>query len=363
MNQMNQRERYIKCLKFEATDRVPNMEMGVWPETIARWHHEGLPWWVENMFQLSDYLRLDKSFNNDWLPINNTIHPAPPFRVVEDNPEWCIVENTIGLRYKQGKQNASIPQYLEFPVKEIADYERLLPLLDPCDPGRYPGNFDEILAHMTMRGEMRGIHFIALFGFPREIMGLENYCMAIYEQPELIERILDDRVHMAAKLYKRVLDAGQLDYVQIWEDMAYKSGPLVSPGFMESCMVERYKEICRVFREGGVKLIMMDCDGNIEKIMPIIKKAGIDGIYPCEIAAGSDPVALRKKYPGIALMGGVDKRVLALEGKQGAKNELERLRPLIKEGGFIPLIDHFIPPDISYETFLYYIQEKSELLN
>jgi len=167
---------------------------------------------------------------------------------------------------------------------------------------------------------------------------------------------------MASALYKRILAGRQLDFVQIWEDMAYKSGPLVSPGFMESCMVERYKEICRIFREGGVKLIMMDCDGNIEKIMPIIQKAGIDGIYPCEIAAGSDPVKLRKKYPNIALMGGVDKRVLAFEGKEGAKNELRRLQPLIKEGGFIPFIDHFIPPDISYETFLYYIQLKSELM-
>ena len=359
---MNQRERYIKCLKFETTDRIPNMEMGLWPETITRWHHEGLPLWVENMFQLSDYCKLDKSFNNDWLPINNDIHPGQPFRIVEDKPEWHIVENAIGLRYKQGKQNASIPQYLNFPVKDMADYERILPLLDPNDPGRYSENFDEVLSNMTMRGEIRGIHFTALFGFPREIMGLENYCMAIYEQPELTERILDDRVRMASALYKRILAGRQLDFVQIWEDMAYKSGPLVSPGFMESCMVERYKEICRIFREGGVKLIMMDCDGNIEKIMPIIQKAGIDGIYPCEIAAGSDPVKLRKKYPNIALMGGVDKRVLAFEGKEGAKNELRRLQPLIKEGGFIPFIDHFIPPDISYETFLYYIQLKSELM-
>ena len=359
---MNQRDRYIKCLTFEKTDRIPNMEMGVWGETINRWHHEGLPWWTENMFQVGDYFHLDKSFNNDWLPINNGIHPGQPFHVVEDNPEWHIVENKIGLRYKQGKHYASIPQYLKFPVEDMADYERILPLLDPRDPGRYSDSFDETIAHMGARGELRGIHFVALFGFPREIMGLENYCMAIYENPGLVERMLDDRVYMARELYKRILAKRELDYVQIWEDMAYKSGPLVSPAFMEAHMVERYREICRIFREGGVRLIMMDCDGNIEKMMPIVAKSGLDGIYPCEIAAGSEPVMLRKNYPGVSLLGGVDKRALAFEGREGAKNELRRLQPLIKEGGFIPMIDHFIPPDISYDTFCYYIALKTDLM-
>jgi uroporphyrinogen decarboxylase len=362
MEKMNQRERYIRHLKFEKTDRIPDMELGVWGETIDRWHHEGLPWWVGNLFQLSDYLRLDKSFNCDWLPIHNGIYPDQEFHVVEDTTEWQIIEDSIGLKMKRSKQNASIPQYLHFPVEDRTDYEKLSPLLDPNEPGRYSRDFDEDLSHRTMRGEIRGIHFIGLLGFPREIMGLENYCMAIYDQPELVEQMLDDRVRMASEVYRRVLSVRGLDYVQIWEDMAYKAGPLVSPGFMESHMVERYKEICRVFREGGVRLIMMDCDGSIEKIMPIIEKSGIDGIYPCEIAAGSDPVELRKKYPGVALAGGVDKRVLAFEGKEGAKNELRRLQPIIQDGGYIPYIDHFIPPDISYDTFYYYVQLKSELM-
>jgi len=306
---------------------------------------------------------LDKSFNCDWLPINNGIYPESPFNVVEDAPEWQIIENDIGMKLKRGKHNASIPQFLHFPVEDTADYDRISPLLDPNAPGRYSDNFDEDLSHRTLRGEIRGIHFLGLLGFPREIMGIENYCMAIYDRPELVERMLDDRVRTAGGLYNRILSAKALDYVQIWEDMAYKSGPLVSPAFMESHMVERYKEICRVFREGGVRLIMMDCDGNIEKIMPIIVKSGMDGIYPCEIAAGSDPVELRKKYPGIALMGGVDKRALAFEGRDGAKNELRRLQPLIKDGGFVPFIDHFIPPDISYDTFCYYTKLKSELMS
>jgi len=349
-------------MKFGKVDRVPDMELGVWPETLARWRHEGMPWWIDNLFQLSDHFHMDKSFNCDWMHINDRLFPDQEFRVVERNSGWEIIESNIGMKMKRGLANASIPQFLRFPVETAGDYQRISDRLNPEDSGRYSPDFDDDLAFRTMRGETRGINFCGLFGFGREIMGLENFCTAIYDEPELVEAILDDRVKMAELLYRRILEAGGLDFVQIWEDMAYKSGPLVSPGFMEGKMLERYIEIVGIFRKGGVRLVMMDCDGNIEKMVPIIKKAGMDGIYPCEIAAGSDPVKLRKMFPGVGLAGGIDKRALAGEGAAGAKSELRRVQPLIKEGGYIPYIDHFIPPDISYGTFCYYCALKSELL-
>ena len=40
---MTRLERFIKVLEFKSLDRVPNWEGGVWPETLERWHQEGLP--------------------------------------------------------------------------------------------------------------------------------------------------------------------------------------------------------------------------------------------------------------------------------------------------------------------------------
>ena len=49
---MNQRERFINCLTYEKIDRIPNMEMGVWGETLDRWHTEGMAWWVRDLLVL-----------------------------------------------------------------------------------------------------------------------------------------------------------------------------------------------------------------------------------------------------------------------------------------------------------------------
>ena len=359
---MNQRERYIKCLTFQKVDRIPNMELGVWPETIERWHSEGLAWWVTDLFQLSDHFGMDKSFNCDWMHINNGVWPEQKLRPVEDGGDWEILEDDIGTRLKRGKSHASIPQFLKFPVSDLPDYNRLASNLDPATSERYAPDYDRDVFGRTLRGEVRGINFYGLFGFPRDLMGLEDYCIAMYDEPKLIERILDDRVDMVKRLYSRAFKKQDIDFVQIWEDMAYKTASLVSPDFIERHMVDRYKEITDIFRRGGVRLIMMDCDGNLDQVVPFIKKSGMDGIYPCEIAAGSDPLRIRKMFPDVSLMGGVDKRVLASEGKGGVKSELSRLRPLIREGAFVPMIDHFIPPDISYETFCYYMEFKRELL-
>ena len=43
--------------------------------------------------------------------------------------------------------------------------------------------------------------------------------------------------------------------------------------------------------------------------------------------------------------------------------ELLRQVPfLLETGGYIPTIDHSVPPDVSYEDFLYYLDVKSEIL-
>ena len=360
---MNQRERYINCLTFQKVDRIPNMELGVWPETIERWHGEGLAWWVNDLFQLSDHFGMDKSFNCDWMHVNNCVWPEQKLRPIEDGGEWEILEDDIGTRMKKGKKNASIPQYLRFPVSNASEYLKLVPNLDPATPERYAPDYDHDVRGREIRGEVRGVNFHGLFGFPRDLMGLEGYCVALYDDMELVERILDDRVDMAKRLYTRAFAKRDIDYVQIWEDMAYKTAPLISPGFIGTLMVERYKQITDTFRAGGVRLIMMDCDGCVDKIVPFIRPSGIDGIYPCEIAAGSDPLFLRRKAPDVSLLGGVDKRALSAGGKDGVKSELRRLQPLIREGAFIPMIDHFIPPDISYDTFCYYMELKREVLD
>ena len=40
---------------------------------------------------------------------------------------------------------------------------------------------------------------------------------------------------------------------------------------------------------------------------------------------------------------------------------LSKLPKLLKDGGYLPQIDHLAPPDISYQNWLYYLKAKRRI--
>ena len=76
---------------------------------------------------------------------------------------------------------------------------------------------------------------------------------------------------------------------------------------------------------------------------------------PIEVAAGNDIVAYRRRFGRqMAYRGGVDKRALAA-GPAAIDAALEqKVRPLLAQSGYFPMLDHYAPPDISFENYMYY---------
>jgi uroporphyrinogen decarboxylase len=89
--------------------------------------------------------------------------------------------------------------------------------------------------------------------------------------------------------------------------------------------------------------------------------AGLNFLYPFEVQAGMDVLEVRRRYGReLRIWGGVDKRALA-RGPAAIDAELERVRPLMAEGGYIPHTDHTCPPDISFADFCYYVNRLNQV--
>jgi uroporphyrinogen decarboxylase len=116
-----------------------------------------------------------------------------------------------------------------------------------------------------------------------------------------------------------------------------------------------------LLRSNGVTALILDSDGNTEELLPIWIDCGINAHYPFEIASDMDPVKLRKKYgKDLIIVGGIDKRMLS-KGKNEIDHEVQKVRELIKDGGYIVNCDHHIPPDVSYENIKYFLNEVHKL--
>ena len=55
------------------------------------------------------------------------------------------------------------------------------------------------------------------------------------------------------------------------------------------------------------------------------------------------------------MIGAFDKTTMHL-GEERMRLEFERLLPVMKQGGFIPAVDHQTPPDVSLENYKIYVR-------
>jgi uroporphyrinogen decarboxylase len=63
------------------------------------------------------------------------------------------------------------------------------------------------------------------------------------------------------------------------------------------------------------------------------------------------------------MIGGIDKRVLN-EDTASVVRELRRIiPPMIEQGGYIPTIDHSVPPNVSLDSFQYYLDMKRKAMH
>jgi hypothetical protein len=61
----------------------------------------------------------------------------------------------------------------------------------------------------------------------------------------------------------------------------------------------------------------------------------MDYMSPFEVASGCDVVEVGKRYPGLLIRGGIDKRILS-QGKDKIDREIERILPHEKKGWLYP---------------------------
>ena len=373
---MTGRERYLRTARFEKTDRIPNIELAAWPQTLERWRQEGLPFDVQRgWFAGEPLLGLDPflvSAGIDILPI-----PRYESEIIEETDRYIISRNashgyiTKALKTGAiGSARLSMDTYLEFPVKDRESFLAHKERFDPRSPERYPANLEKaptanwkwrdcVLCPFP-RGSSGPSGFYSLL---RQWLGTENTSYAFYDQPDLLHEILDFWSDFLLAVLERVIDRIQFDVFHFFEDFAGKSGPLFSPATFDEFFAPHYRKIISYVKDKGIDVVTFDSDGNIDVLIPRLIECGITVILPLEIAAGTDPAALRKEYgERIVLQGGIDKRAL-IHGKEAIDKELEeRISDLVRQGGYIPHLDHAVPPDVSLENFLYYLDKKKSYL-
>ncbi len=321
---MNHVERFRAVMNFQPVDRLPAWEWAMWwDETIHRWHREGL----SPQLKFSQVFAISTRFGLD---------PYQQFWFSTTDP---TIEAT--------------QHHVEGIVANMDDYRRIRPKLFPCHDAAIAGmaawvarqRAGEAVVWCTLEG---------FFWFPRTLMGFEKLMFAFGDQPELLHEINRDLLRFNLQLLDKILPVCPPTFMTIAEDMSYNHGPMISRRTFDEFVAPCYRQIIPRLLEHNI-VPFVDTDGDVTMLVPWLAELGVNGVLPLERQAGVDGLRLRKRYPRLLMAGHFDKMTMT-RGEEAMRAEFERLAPLMKQGGFIPSVDHQTPPGVALEQYRVYLR-------
>ncbi len=358
---MTDRERFIATITGQPVDRPPFLLMwGPWGTTWQRWMDEGKP---EEVTDHRGFMNPDTG--GALVNVNLGCSPRREVQILEEYEDRVVFIDSWGIKRVNFTKQESMSSFLDFPVKSRRDWEEFKEQwLDPDNPERLSGDWKEKARAASDAGcflQVGTFPDVGLFGVVRWLLGDEDCLLTFCTDPDLIHDIMAHLTNLYLTVFDRVVQEVQVDVIHYWEDMCGRQGPLISPDMWNEFMGPHYREMKDFARANNIPVFSVDTDGDPDLIAQPMIDAGVNFLWPMEVAAGCDVAEWRRKYPSLAMLGGIDKRALAL-GPAAIDAEFERVRPAVEAGRYIPDLDHGIPDDVSWQDYLYYAQGLKKLV-
>ena len=364
---MSTRELWRNIMHYGPFDRLPVIHWAAWPETVQRWRDEGMPVFADHEAERrwfgaeASFWGIGCGWHGDGPGMEQGLFPAFEEKVLEDHLDHQVVRGGDGVVRKRWKDHTGVPHCINYTLKDASGWEEYKARLQ-SDPRRLTADLDRSIAMGHASGNALGITVCSLMGWIRNWMGVQNMAYLIYDDPAVYADMVNTLADLSCWIIDAIAPKVQLDLIFGWEDMCGKSGPLVSPATFDKHVAPGYRKVRAKAEEYGIGLYGIDTDGDITHLCGHWLEAGVNVQFPIEIGTwNADPMAYRRKYGReLRILGGIDKRELA-KGRAAIDAEIERRMPIIKDGGFLPMPDHLVPPDVPLDDYRYYLERIREI--
>ena len=354
---MTSRERIQAILNLEVPEDRIGITDSYWPETVERWHNEGLP---EGVSPLEFF---DTDFDHIYMDASLRLEEA----ILEETDEYTIRKNKHGFTAKVWKGRSGALGYLDHTIKTRENWERLQYRLE-VDIGdtsrigtesyftpflRYP-SWSEMAARwqdLRRRNKFVTLVVYAPFEATWRKHGFERTLMNMVEDPGLVEDMFDVHTTLVIETVKRGLAEGvRPDGLFLIGDIGYRNGVLFSPSAYEKLLFPYHQRLCDYCNDNGIAPIL-HTDGDIRSVFSLLIEAGFRAIQPLEASAGLDVRELKQQYGNrVVLMGNIS--APKMSDSQEIEAEIKSKLLAAKEGGgYIYHSDHSVPSTVSFDNY------------
>ncbi len=381
---MTNRERVKAILHYQDYDRLPVVHFGYWRETLQKWANEGhiakeqAEGWTDGNvidIELSRSFGFDFNWYSVFRPMNG-LYPGFEREVLAEFPDGTKhVRSGNGVVVVEKPGTQGIPSEIDHTLKDRASWEEHYRLKLQFSAERIDKSLVNTGSEMVpfdeggreyLQNDGREFHYGlfmgSLIGRIRNWLGIENLSYLQIDDPALFKEIIDTSAELRFRCAEYVLESGAtFDFAHFWEDICFKNGPLIAPTVFDELVGPHYRRLTDLLRQYGIDIVSVDCDGWIDALIPTWLNNGVNTMFPIEVGTWDASIApWREKYgKDLRGVGGMRKHVFA-EGKAAVDAEIERLKPLVELGGYIPCPDHRIAPDAEWDTVHYYCDKMRE---
>jgi len=293
-------------------------------------------------------------------------------RILEDRGDYELIQDCAGrhVLFFKGRRNGFMPEYVDHPVKDMKTWDRDVKWrLSTLTPQRYSALEGRLVPAIEAAGQGLVVEqqIIGGYMYLRSLIGPAELPCAFYDMPDVIHDCMKTWLELSDAVTEHHQRYVTFDAIYLAEDICYNHGSLISPEMMKEFLFPYYQQLLSNVKSRQLDparhlYFHLDTDGWCVPVIELYRDAvGMDVMSPFEVASGCDVVEIGRRYPELAISGGIDKRVLA-KGREAIDRHVEHILPAMRRrGGFLPTCDHGVPAEVSLENYLHYRKRCVEL--
>jgi uroporphyrinogen decarboxylase len=178
-----------------------------------------------------------------------------------------------------------------------------------------------------------------------DLLGMENMYLRMYDEPEVVDAVIQHMVDYYAESSRRIFDAaaGAIDVFFMGNDFGSMRGPLLGEDMFRRFVLPHLARLVNLGHDYNLK-VMLHCCGGIAELIPSMIEIGLDGLHAIQPSCRGMDLAYLKAHFGdkILLNGAIDSHHVLIEGtpefvREKTREVVELLKP---GGGYIAGASH-----------------------
>ena len=170
-----------------------------------------------------------------------------------------------------------------------------------------------------------------------DLLGMENMYMKMYDEPELVDAVMQHLADYYAAVSQRIFDvAGDvIDIFFIGNDLGSQTGPLLSPGLFERFVLPHLRRLIDLGHCYRLR-VQLHCCGGFAPLIPSLIEAGLDGLHAVQPSCyGMDLSQLKANFGDkILFNGAIDSHHVLIEAApETVRTETRQVLEIMAPGG------------------------------